>query len=319
MALAPSGDLRLFGIDLGQWPRQWQSAAAWLLARPALRALTPAVRVRLHQADGALSLWSVQRDDALALPMQAGAPQAEAVELPRDEALERVLMLPALAQADLDEAVRLEALSISPFVPEQTVFGYRVGASGEGRVRVDLALTSRARLEALLRRHVRLAQPEVWLLPAGRLEAARTHVGTMLRPVFMPTGSVGMADVPPRLKLAARGRHLRLALLALAVCLLLALVVTPTLQLRQRALAAQTALERLNAQATEQLAAREALQQHADRLALLQAATGEQLRLMPALALLTRALPKSAWISSLRLASGKLLISGFAENAAALS
>ena len=48
MALAPSSDPRLFGIDLGQWLRQWQSAAALLLAHPALGALTPAVRVRLH-------------------------------------------------------------------------------------------------------------------------------------------------------------------------------------------------------------------------------------------------------------------------------
>ena len=83
MALALSSDPRLFGIDLGQWLRQWQSAAALLLAHPALGALTPAVRVRLHQASGQRTLWSVKNGEAEPLPASAGAPQAEAIELPR--------------------------------------------------------------------------------------------------------------------------------------------------------------------------------------------------------------------------------------------
>ena len=146
MALAPFSDPRLFGIDLGQWLRQWQSAAALLLAHPALGALTPAVRVRLHQASGQRTLWSVKNGEAEPLPASAGAPQAEAIELPREEALERTLTLPALPQADLDEAVQLEVQAITPFKPEQTVAGYRSAPLGDGRVHVDLALTSRQRL-----------------------------------------------------------------------------------------------------------------------------------------------------------------------------
>jgi len=74
----------------------------------------------------------------------------------------------------------------------------------------------------------------------------------------------------------------------------------------------------MSAQAAPQMAAREALQQQADRLAQLQQATGPQLRLVPALALLAEAMPSSAWISNLRTEGEKVFISGFAEDAAAL-
>lgn len=311
MALAPSSDPRLFGIDLGQWLRQWQSAAALLLAHPALGALTPAVRVRLHQASGQRTLWSVKNGEAEPLPASAGAPQAEAIELPREEALERTLTLPALPQADLDEAVQLEVQAITPFKPEQTVAGYRSAPLGDGRVRVDLALTSHQRLDALLLQHARVSRPEVWVLPAGG--HAVSAAGGAQRPICMPSDGARV-----RKALTARGRRLRLALLALALLLLLALAVTPTLQLRQRAIAAQSAYAAMSAQAAPQMAAREALQQQADRLAQLQQATGPQLRLVPALALLAEAMPSSAWISNLRTEGEKVFISGFAEDAAAL-
>ena len=118
MALAPSSDPRLFGIDLGQWLRQWQSAAALLLAHPALGALTPAVRVRLHQASGQRTLWSVKNGEAEPLPASAGAPQAEAIELPREEALERTLTLPASSPSRpwRATAARLWAMAASALI-----------------------------------------------------------------------------------------------------------------------------------------------------------------------------------------------------------
>ena len=307
MALASSSDLRLFGMDLASWPQQWRAAAALLLAHPALRALTPTVRVRLHQANGAQSLWSVAHDQARFLHAQTGSPQVEAIELPPDEALERMLTLPALSQTDLDEAVRLEALSITPFEPEQTLFGYCVKADGHGRLHVNLALTSRARLDALLSRYQHLKQPEIWVLPARQKASDQT-----LRPIFMPIGSL------TRDRLTARGRYLRLTLLALTAILLLAVVATPALQLRQRTLQAQAALTRLSEQVAPQMAKREALQAHADRLAQLRSVIGSQPRLIPALAAVTQALPQSAWVNTLRLEGGKLFISGYAEDAAVL-
>ena len=145
----------------------------------------------------------------------------------REEALERTLTLPALPQADLDEAVQLEVQAITPFKPEQTVAGYRSAPLGDGRVRVDLALTSRQRLDALLLQHARVTRPEVWVLPASG--HAVSAAGGVLRPICMPSDGARV-----RKALTARGRRLRLALLALALLLLLALAVTPTLQLRQR-------------------------------------------------------------------------------------
>ena len=311
MALAPSSDLRLFGIDLGRWRQQWHAAAALLLAHPALRALTPSVSVRLHQASGQRTWWRMAQDEAYPITAPANQqPQVNAIELYAQDVLERNLTLPALPPADLTQAVQLEVAALTPFKPEQTVFGYRVQPATADRVRVDLALTSRQHMDVLLFQHARISRPEVWVLPASGASGAGDGA---LHPICMPV--VGNRV---RQRLVRHGRRLRLLLLGLAGLLLLALAVTLTMQLRQRALAAQSALAALTAETAPQQAVRETLQIQTERMISLHEVAGDQLQAVKALALVTEALPETAWINLMRVEGGKMFISGFANDAATL-
>ena len=139
---------RLFGMDLSQWPMQWRAAGAMLLGLPALRGLTPPVRVDLLRADGGRSFWDVAHGRAQPAAPGAGAALL-AVELPRDQVLDRQFTLPRLTPADVARAVRLEVDAATPFDPEQTVFGYAATPAGD-TLRIDLAMASRAHVERRL-------------------------------------------------------------------------------------------------------------------------------------------------------------------------
>lgn len=312
MASPPVSHARLFGIDLAPWPGQWRAAVALALNWPVFRALIPPAWVALRQADGRVSTWRLWHGEASRVPGAKATPRFEAVELARDEVLERTLSLPPLAPADLAEAVRLEVASITPFPPGQTVAGYRVETLAPGRVRVDLALTARQRIENCLRQHgqagAAASAPEVWVLPPGGAEG-----GQRLRPIVMP----GQGEAR-RLQATRRGLRGRLFLLAALVALCLALAVTPTLLQRVRALQAQRAFDALNAQVAPQLKQREAMHQQEARLQSLRGLIGDQLALVPVLGLLTQAVPDGAWLNSLRVEGGKVVASGYADDTAAL-
>lgn len=149
MALSLSDNSQFFGLDLSQWPRKWRGAAELLLDMPGLRPLTAPVPVQLLDADGGFSDWQWRL--GVIAPQQGGSPAntAHAVALSADAVLERTLTLPRLNQADVAQAVALEAASISPFGAAQTVAGFSVEppAKGSQTQTVHMALTSRKQLE----------------------------------------------------------------------------------------------------------------------------------------------------------------------------
>lgn len=318
MASSEISHTRLFGLDLAKWPGQWRAAAALALNWPAFRALTPPAWVALRQLDGRVSTWRLSHGEASLAPDAKATARFQAVELARDEVLERTLSLPALAAADLAEAVRLEVEAATPFPPGQTVAGHRVEAAAPGQVRVDVALTSRQRIENALLRHRQSGgaagnaghPPEVWVLPPG---SANRGEPSHLRPIVMP----GYGE-DRRTKAVSQGLRGRVLLLAAVLLLGLALAVTPMLLQRARALQAQRAFDALNAQVAPQLKQREALHQQEARLQSLQGLIGQQLALVPVLGLLTQAVPDSAWLNSLRVEGGKVIASGYADDTAAL-
>jgi len=313
MALTSADNSRFFGLDLSQWPRQWRAAGVLLLGLPALGWLVPAVRVRLRQTAGRRSVWEVARGVATPAPrVGADDARAQAVELPTDRVLERRLMLPPLAPADLAQAVQLEVASASPFGAGQTVFGYAAAPAQGGVCQVDLAITSRQQVEQVLQ-VVALeagsasATPEVWVLPTS------ADPSGPLRPVVLQGCGEGVRAVAVR-----RGLALRLGLLALALALLAALIVTPTLLLRQRARQAEQSLGDLQRQAAPQIAQREALVQRVERLRAVGRVMDGQLALAPVLDMLSRTIPDGAWLTQLRVEGNKLVLNGSADDAAAL-
>lgn len=310
--LASSPDqTRFFGLDVGQWPSQWAAAGEWLLRSRALRWLTPPVRVDLTQANGQASSWEMAQ--GVARPAEGTDTQAiRAVELLPEQVLRRQLMLPQLGSADLARAVALEVAAMTPFPPERTVSAFAAVPGQAGTLAVDVALTSTQEIDKRLQQVAATAGdagvPEVWVLPDGAASAGKAFIPL----VFEGYGAAG------RRHLAARGLGLRGGLLLLALLLLGALAVTPTMQARLKAMQAQQAFEELNVQAKPQLAQREQVVKQTGRLQAIAKAAEQQLAPLPVLDMLTRTLPDGAWLSTLRMEGTKVVINGTADDTAAL-
>src|SRR5574337_131631 len=170
MNSTPTASRHPFGIDVAQWPRQWQAAGALLLQWPLLRRLVPRLPVVLHRVDGGTRTWLLAGDQAQpAAAAPADATPIRALQLPAERVLERQLTLPPLAPADVAQAVQLDVAAASPFGPEQTVWGFSTQRVAGERLRVDAAITSRQQVEQSLR-EAQLADgapPEIWVLPAA--------------------------------------------------------------------------------------------------------------------------------------------------------
>ena len=317
MASLDPSNLRLFGADLSHWPHQWRAAWDALFASRALAAFTPDVRLRLQHADGRHSLWALRgpRASTLATAVAAEAGQGadaaplRALELPSADVLERELQLPPLKPADLATAVHLQVQALSPFPAAKTVHGWRVHPRRPGHV--SLAIASADDIDAHLQAHASDGPaPEIWVLPAS---PGAPDSATTLAPIVLP----GAGDAL-RQRLQQRGRRLRLGLLALVAALGLALLITPTAQLRLRAIDAQHRYDALAAQTRDALAQREALTQQAEQIARLRPVTDQQLALLPVLDMLSQTLPDGAWLQSLRVEGAKLSLGGNADNATQL-
>lgn len=312
MTLSETDGARFFGLDLHRWRGQWQAAGALLLDAPLLRRLVPQLTVELHRAGAPVRTWLMARGEARPVAVGGARPADGAIaalELPTDRVLERSLMLPALAPADIDQAVRLDVASTSPFAPGQTVYGHAVQRADGERVQVDVAIASRPQVEQALRAagFDPASPPEVWVLPVRAEAAAPT------RPIVLRGFGEGTRE-----RLAHRGLVRRAVLLGVLLAAMAALVVTPTALIRARAQQADRSFAALQQQAAPQLAEREALMQQFERLQRVERLLGQQLALPPVLDLLTRTLPDGAWLTALRVEGNKLVLNGQADDAAAL-
>lgn len=306
MILRSNDGNRLFGMEVDQWPRQWRAAGEVLLGLPLFRGMAPKVPVELRRADGEAAGWTLSRGFALPTPALHEGERTLAIEMPSEHVLERHLMLPQLAPAEMAQAVQLEVASISPFAADQTVYGYAAGQIDAGVQRVDIAITSRQLVNDVL-----LAQglessspPEVWVL--------RTE-GRGIRPIVMQ--GYGETVRESRVRTALQQR---LALLVLALVLLVALLMTPAFLMRGKAQQAQQAFDALQKQAAPQITQRDALMQQVELLRAVGERAEQQLAMPPVLDMLTRTVPDGAWLTSIRVEGTKLILNGQADDAAVL-
>lgn len=289
--------LRLFGIDLATVPGYLRDGWAEALRWPALRWLTPDDAVRVLHADGTESVRQGVSARHIAAPARV---RFAAVELAEDTLLRRSLVLPRLTEEELRQAVELDARSASPFPEDEVVFGYDVERGD--RLRVEIALTSRTLIEqqvAALRPRLGDVPPEVW---AGGE-----------RPFVIP----GYGE-SARL---ARARRVRLALfglLAATAVLLAALAVTPTLQLRERALEAIRKSEELARTVKPQAQMRDELVRLGDQIRLLGKGSEQRQDVVALIDQITRQLSDDATLTRLEVTGGTVRIIGQAENAAQL-
>lgn len=297
-----SSEARFLGLDLqALWQevrRPWLGASQW----PLLRWLTPAAPVRLLLADGGEATW--RGTEQAQMPGRAERARFVAVQLPADLVLQRHLSLPVVSAADVAQAAALEARANSPFAAHDLVWGSRALATPSG-LRVDVAMSSRKQVDAYLAAQAsRLGageQPEVWV-----------QSGSQPPIVFQGFGE------GRRMTHAQRARHVGYALLAAIALLGVAIAVTPTAQLRMRALQAVGAYEAARQRAAPAVRDRESLMQAVDKSTTLSELLGQRFDPLRVLERLTQVLPDDTSLQSFKMQGATVTIAGLTTNASTL-
>ena len=299
-----SSDARFLGVDLALLWRDmrepWRNVHQW----PVFAWLTPQPAVLLHQADGQQSIWEGGQKTSARI-----APQFSAVELPDEYVLRRSLRLPAMAHEDAIAAMTLEARSASPFDPADLVWGYSSqgrGLSGGGLL--ELVIASRkqvaeylAALPAGVSAALAKAAPEVWVLGGAGAPAILSGYGETAREAF-----------------CARRRRWGFMLLAGLALGAAVMAVTPSIQLRARAMDAAAAYEDIAAKSASAVRQREQLMASVDSLGALAELTNGRIEPLLVLDKLTQVLPDDVALQSFKLQGNKLSFGGQTGNASAL-
>jgi general secretion pathway protein L len=305
----PSSELRLFGLDL---PAAWQEIRqAWrnVLRTPALAWLGPRPTVLLREAQGGLGLWQPQ--GVFVFRRQGEGTEGtraacHATELPESLVLRKQLMLPALGQEQMAHAVALEAQGSNPFSPSDLVWGHgpAKAAGRPGQVQVELALASRRGVEHHLGSSAGgQPQPEVWV-------RCSQDAGT----AFLLRG-FGEAH---RLT-AERHGWILLGVGAMSALALMAVIaVTPSLQLRERALQAMAQSAKLAEQTRPLVAKREALLAANERAQALGGIIGNRLNPLRTMHTLTNILGDDTVLQRLQIEGRNVLIAGQTPDTAAM-
>lgn len=307
-----SAEAKLFGIDVQQ---------IWLEVQLTLRQLGEALHLERYlpqsfartQLPDARSAWlrgerwlSDHTEDAshLANHQVSSKPATSVLLLGEDAVLIRQLSFPKMPVQSLESALALEVQASSPFNEGETVWAYRQTREKTGvistRQSVTLVLTSRSLVRAAqVQADINdMAQVEVWAqVPA---EA----------PILMR----GFGE-QARLRKESR-QNWWLALGGFVVAGLLAvLAISPTLQLRAKALDAHAQLLILAGRTQEQTVQRQQLMEIAAQLEAFENAHAQQVNPILVLKRLTESLPDGVAIQSLQLKGHSLTLQGVADDA----
>ena len=302
---------RFLGVRWGSvWEaiaKPWRAAAQWRW----IRAITPPASVLLHQHDGGQKVWCVEWSGAMHSQDSRGKQRTDfiAIGLPPTMVLHRSQTFPALDTPELMGAVALDVLANSPFPKEDLCWGHRIEPTQNGSgLRVHVALVSRRQvieyLTALESRGLQSGHtPEIWA-PSASGEG-----------VYFVMPGYGEAERMSRQRME-RGKNL--AAIVVIAALLGLIAITPTLQLRARAIEAVHAYTALHERASTAVASREALVRKADQIQWVEGRLRETLEPAATINLLTRVLTDDTSLTALRITGRKVLLEGQTTNAAEL-
>ena len=294
--------LRFLGLDLRalwlEFRSPWQGMHQW----SALTWLTPDLPVRVWHVDGRETTWLGSR---IVHGVKAKAVRFEAIELPEAILLRRTLTMPAMPQEEIAQAVALDVRDASPFVLADLVWGYSTQPVAQGGLLIDIVFASRKQatqyIDTQKHRLAAAIEPEVWaftpagapIVLAGWGEARRTRHGAM-------------------------HRRQAYALLLGALCLLVGIAVTPTAQLRLRAVDATHAYEAVQRRTAALVGQREAFVRSTDQLQSLHGMLVDRADPLRLLEILTQTLPDDTFLHTLQVQGLKVTIKGLTTNAATL-
>jgi len=156
----------LFGYDMRRVGKQW--LAAW---RGFLWSEASPLRERLDEV-------VCLHEGAVATLFQSGRPVAgmpyecEAVLLPDELVLSRMLKLPLAAEENLDAVLSIEVNASSPFSSDDTAYGWRIISRDEAHLHLLMVIASRGAVMAYLVREYELHDPharEIWATAHGAM------------------------------------------------------------------------------------------------------------------------------------------------------
>ena len=265
---------------------------------------SPGEPVLVLHPDGSQSVWR----GGLRVPdgAQRKPPKFVAIQLPEELVLRRSLVLPRMSQPLGAEALLLEVRSNSPFPPEELAWGSLLRDLEGGQKHADIVLTSRRHVSGFLQdRWPELATaakaPEVWALSGEHLPVVIRGYGESRR--------LHGAAVAQRWNWALAGLALALATMA---------AMTPTIQLRQRALEAADAYEAVLRRVSPLVRKRDELAALNDRVRSLDLIAADRVDPAGVMESLTQILPDDTYLYSLDIQKTKITASGFTADASAL-
>jgi general secretion pathway protein L len=299
-------DARLFGLDLAPLGRDILTAWRGMLEWPVVSWLWPQPRLRLWLPDGQKARSRGPQTPALPDIGKGPAAHFQALVLPEDILLRRTLVMPTLAQAERQAALALQLQTFSPFAPEDLVWTSEVQASEDGKTQqIHAALTSRKLIATHLAEQdadIALDDMEVWI----------PHVHGGFHAV-----AAGFAE-KRRHSRSTAWRWFSAALFLLALALVIAILVTPTVQLYLRAKQAESALTALQQKAMPVLAERESYTKATERLNQAGESLNQSVAPLPVLQLITETLGDDTSLNSLQVQGHKVSIAGQTVNASVL-
>lgn len=300
-----SPDARFLGVDLSNlWEelrRPWRNAYRW----PLLAWLTPQPRVLSFDAAGERTLWEGGKRIASSSADAHGRSKFVAIELPEDSVLLTNVVMPQMGEADTARAVLLSVRAMSPFSDDDLAWGYAANNGREGQ-HVRIAIASRQQVAEYVasqtaRNGIEAAATEVWVVNGTHAPILFTGYGERIRAAYVQ-----------------RQRWYGYALLATAFAIVAAIAITPTAQLRFRAIEAVQAYEALQKRTASLATQREALLQSAEQLQTLSEILSNRVEPLRVLERLTQVLPDDTSLLGFRLQDAKVTISGTTANASTL-
>lgn len=286
---------------MGDLALAWRGMMQW----PLLRWLSPVYATRVVFPDG------VARNliEGTTGPSTANrTSKFDGCMLPEDLVLWQTVELPALGPQEIATALAFQVQTLTPFAPEDTVWGHSdpVAEAFSGGAAVYVAIVSRKLVEA----HI-----------AGQRTAKVSGVEHEWW-VREPNGqAVVVLETPgalPRKNLSRRWRNVNLLLILVLLGLLGAAAITPTAQLRLRAVQAANSYTALQTAAGDAVKQREQWVKLQQRAQSLQSQLKGSLRPELAILRVTQLLPDNTYLTSLQLQGEKVVITGLTPNSAVL-
>lgn len=306
----PLSDGRFLGVPWIRLARYCVDGWSLLRDGPLLSWLASPLTGVLHNGQGKAVTWAGGTSDPQ--PSSAKAPtraQFQALALPEELYLSRVLALPAMSKKDKEAAIALQVQASSPFQHDDLVWGY----ASLPRQPADEIATHRVRLVLASRRQIQSYVQEVNL--ASEIE--KLEIWAFASEGDQPVVLRGFGELV-RQRGVVRGRRINLTLLVFALVLLGALSASPLVRLRMVAIDAVRQSDELVARTRPLVQQREALMQTTQKLEAVKKMGQEHLPPLEVMTMLTRALPDDTSLTGIRVEGHKISLTGQTVDAAAV-